>query len=68
MSKRKSFEIDDLISVSKVALWSGGSAIVAVLLAYTQNLEVDGSFALLIPVINSVLYAANRFFKEKAVQ
>lgn len=65
MSKRRTFDIDDLVSVAKVAVYSGVSAALAVVYAYTQELDVDGAFALFVPVINSMIYAAKRFFEDR---
>lgn len=60
-SEKYSLNKQDITAIIKVLLWSGVSAIIASLIAVIGQLEVDAQYAFIVPIINSLLFTAQKY-------
>jgi len=64
-SKKYTLNAKDVSEISKVIGWTILSGVVAVLISFTANLEVPAQYALIVPLVNTVLYTASKFIQGK---
>jgi len=64
MSEKYSLNKEDFKKILMTVVFSGGSAMVSTLIVLVGNMDF-GSYAILIPVINIVLYSAKKFLEGK---
>jgi len=67
MSPKYSLNNADLLAMAQVMAWSISATIVTVLIALADNIVIDPEYALLLPVINSLLYGIKLFIEERNV-
>jgi membrane protein implicated in regulation of membrane protease activity len=65
-NKSLRFGTSEVKSVSKVFLWSFGSALVAALLSVLEVWQFPAEYAAFVPVVNTLLYAAKEFFADNS--
>lgn len=65
MSKRFQLNKEDLWKIAQVVLWSGLSAGIVSLIGLLEALEVPVQYTFLVPLVNTVLYAALKFVNGK---
>jgi|TARA_Y100000310_G_scaffold275754_1_gene292453 hypothetical protein len=64
MAEQYKLDREDGGKIVKVIAYAGISAAIAAAITVLGNLEVPGGYAVLIPIINTVLVAAQKFFKK----
>lgn len=68
MSKRLNLDKKELSKVLKVAIWSGVSALLAVLITYCKSIDISSEMTYYlvigIPVMNTLLVGAKQFIDE----
>jgi hypothetical protein len=65
MSERFSIDKENAKNIGKVFAWSAGSAFVAMLIALVGIVEVPVEYAVLIPLVNTVLYALKEWIEDQ---
>lgn len=60
-SKRFRLSKVDAWKIVQVILWSGVAAMLTTTIALLQEVEIPEAYVFLVPVINTVLYAALKF-------
>jgi hypothetical protein len=63
-SKQFSLDKADLLHLLKVVAYSGISAALAALAASLGDIDVPVKYAMLVPVVNTVLVSLQRFFAK----
>lgn len=60
------FQLDSVAvkKILKVFGWTMASAIVALLISLMGVIELPGEYALVVPIVNTILYALAEFIKE----
>ncbi len=64
-SQQWSFDRNDAIHTLKVFGWSLAASLVALAVSLIPNVHVPVEYAFLVPVVNSLLVAAQRLIQEK---
>jgi len=67
MSERFSIDKENAKNIGKVFAWSAGSAFVAMLIALVGIVEVPVEYAVLIPLVNTMLYALKEWIEDQRV-
>ena len=67
MSERFNLDQDNLRRILKVFAWSTGSALVAMVIAIVAIVEVPVEYAVLIPLVNTMLYALMEWIEDQGV-
>ncbi len=62
MSQKYSFNREDLTKIGTTILFSVGSAVVSTLIVLVGDMDF-GSYAFLIPLVNTALYSAKKFLE-----
>jgi hypothetical protein len=65
MSERFSIDKENAKNIGKVFAWSAGSALVAMLIALVGIVEVPVEYAVLIPLVNTMLYALKEWIEDQ---
>lgn len=66
MSKKYSFNEEDLKKIGTTILFSVGAAVVSTLIVIVGDMDF-GSYAFLIPLVNTMLYSAKKFLEGYSV-
>lgn len=64
-SKKYSLNPEDFKKITTAFLWSSLSAMAGVLLVILAQLDIPAQYLFLVPVINTALYSAQKYFSGK---
>ena len=63
--KKYTFTEENFVAVLKVVAWSLSATLITTLIMVWQQTEVPPEYTFLVPIINTILYAAKEFISDK---
>lgn len=68
MSPRFTFNRENFNAVVRVFMWTVASALIAMFISFVGVIEFPPEYAIVVPLVNTILYALKEWVTEQAQQ